>query len=186
MRTTSIFDQPVNRIAENFNFRADQRGAWHVPEGLYEQFLDLFENLVIFHAKASAVIQDKEHALLIEMGRRHFHLPPKNFLKEDLLDLAKKLSSFDAVTVRQTAKGDVELSMHQIEGFFRSFSKGQEVVEKIAVAFSDAQYMEYFRYLRNVAEAPYRGPTCISEANSLYFKLRYAHKKQIDFLVRPH
>lgn len=186
MSSPCIFDQPVSRLAENFNFRADADGVWRLPEPLYEQFLDAFESLVIFFQKTSAVLADDEHRQIIEWGRkRGYILPPRNFLREDLADLGKALRSFDPFAIRQTIKGEVDLTLGQIEGLYRSVSIGQRAVDEIGRAYHRTEYHKIFKYLKQDAEAPYQGPTCISETNNLYFKLKNLQQRQIEFLASP-
>lgn len=180
-RALCIFDRPVQSIAQEFNkcgFRYHE-----VPNPLYARYLGLYKKSEILHDKMKETMEDGEHLLLMEEGRRHgFDLPSDDYLQDDLKSLKKALKAFDPYQARVYKHADVRLSAEQIQGFFNVFTADYDIFHAVAETIRYTDYMKVHRYMRDVRGVKYAGPAALQVMLDVFVDLSHTHKKQIEYL----
>lgn len=182
-RALCVFDRPVQSIAQEFNkcgFRYHE-----VPYPLYAHYIDLYKKSEILHDKMAATMNDGEHRLLMEEGRRDgFQLPPDDYLDVDLKCIKKALNAFDPYHARSFKNGNIKLSAGQIQGFFTLFSAGYDMFHTVAEAVRHTDYLKLHRYMRDERGIKYAGPTALQELVNVYIGVAKTNRQQINYLQK--
>lgn len=183
-RHLCIFDQPVSELADIFNVRGDWRRI-EVPQKLYKEFVRLYQCSEDLHDKIKAVMEDGEHTLMLEDGRRlGFYLPEDDYLDVDLRDLKKNLKAVDPYRTLGGAKGYVYMAPEQVDGLFKVFVSSYDLLHNVWEIGRNTDYMKCIRHFRDKKDLKYSGPNSLNEMLRVYFGLARAEKQQATYLTQ--
>lgn len=174
-RPRLVYDKPFAQLVREFDLCAHVKEVFIPPE-LYHQNLHLYRAASAMHEAMSKVMNDGEHSLMIEEGRRFFKLPDNQFMVREIEDLDAVLKSFDPFHAATNAKGEVVISESQGEGFMRLFASSYNMVHEAFEVFRNTDYFKLLRHMRNVQRTPYAGPSAMAEISQVYFALCRTHK----------
>ncbi len=180
-RGLCVFDKPVQSIAQEFNkhsFRYHE-----VPYPLFRHYADLYQKSERLYDKMHLTLNDGEHILLMEEGKRDgFQLPSDDYLDIDMKSVKKALTAFDPYRPKSIKDGKVKLSAEQIQGYFTLFAADYDMFHTVCEAIRHTDYLKLHRYMRDVRGVKYAGPTALQEAVDVYVGLARTNKQQIKYL----
>jgi hypothetical protein len=183
-RAPVFFDRRWDDLTKEFNFQTRVTEIF-LPIALYNTYLGTYRRIDEMQRKTQEVIDDGEHHLVMEEGRRdRFRLPPDEYLKKELDDLRQSLDGFDPYRVTPRGQGMVRLSAEQVSGFFRVFSGARDVVERVSDVFHNSDYLKLFTHLRHVQKTPYAGPHSLGELFCAAWSLNIVTDRQYSFYTK--
>ncbi len=182
-RARTIFDLPLGRLAGHFHAEAVETYI-HVPETLFDQYLNLYGHARRLHHKLVQVISDESHARLLEEGKGKFNLPPRNHLQAENDRLGKALA-FNPYERNTGIDGMVLVRLTEIKGLFDVFARGKDVVHGLDTVFSETDYIKFHRYRRDELGKQYEGPKSYNEWLAVKWRLKTVSDACIE-LARSH
>lgn len=185
-RAKSVFDRSFNALTREFDLRAPVVGIC-LPKPLFKEFLHLYHVAGKLERGMTAVLQDGEHQLFMEEGRRlGFHLPDVSLLVDSLEGLHHAVKVADPFGVIPRDDDQVSMTGDQAQGLLSLASKTHDVVHDAFDTLRGSNYMSCLRHFRDVLHTPYAGGTALKDAVSAYFSLCRIQKQYSRFTHAVH
>lgn len=185
-RAKSVFDRSFETLAREFDLRANVVGIY-LPQPLFKEFLHLYHVANRLERGMTAVLQDGEHQLFLEEGRKlGFHLPDVSLLVDSLESLGHAVKAADPFGIMSRDDDQVSLSSDQAQGLLSLASKTHDVVHDVFDTLRGSNYMSCLRHFRDVLHTPYAGGTALKDAVSAYFSLCRIQKQYSKFTHAVH